>query len=483
MAWSALIGLGASLIGQRSADRQASRAMAMRADEMDLMREQFAWNRRMADRAFASQEEENEYQRAMEALNRRLTQQERQFDIRTLNQYDRRLAEERQFEIDRMVEKDREQARLAQAQLEQMLRNQDLSREERAFAVKQLDEAKRVAAGEREEDMRRFYEERAQAESERNFALEQFYGAQTEARRDQERDLALRDRMIGQIDGLQDALSRTMASMGGMPDVPVFDEAELIGEIDRRTGLYQSDVERAGNIAASQNEANLIRAGIDSATPGTARRADVARSIADELQKARGRAYDDALAYITGKQGARMTQYNAEIDRRARTLDEVAGVEGAGMEMLRSLPGYRSLADQGELANGIRSGVYSRGVSSANNYSAPVTVGTAIYDSMARLPSLSNAGPQTSRAHTAGFNLRSGVFAPTAARLNDPTSFTSAAGNMSQSLFGAADDFYVDARDRSARASQNFGSQFQKTLNDVDWGSIFNMGNAGGRVV
>jgi hypothetical protein len=482
MPWSALIGpaigLASSFIGSRSASKQADQAEDMRAEQMAFLYDQFDWNKRMANRAFRSQEEEQDYQRKMERLNRRITWQERKFDKKKLGQYNRRLGQERQFEVDRMAEMDREQARLAEMQLQQLLRNQDLAEDERAFAIEQLEQARAVARGERAEDQRLFHEERQQANAERDFALQQFYGSQREARRDQQRDLALRDRMTGQIDEMQRALDRTMRELGPMAEAPDWDEAELTGEIDRRTELYQDDVRQAAEIAASQNEANLIRAGIDSATPGTARRSDVARRIADEMQSARGRAYDDAMGFITGKFNNRMTAHQADLNRRQTALSEIMGVEGAGMDMLGNLPGYRSLSDQGSLANQLRSGVYHRGIGSANDYSAPVNVNSAIYDSMTLTPRLSTYMPTTSRANTAWTNVGSRVFEPYSLNMEGPSTYVGNAGTVAGKMFNAADAFYVDKRDAASGANRNFGNQLSQFLNDV--GSTWNdLGSVG----
>ncbi len=470
MSFSTALGvaqLGMSALGMFGANRKEQNAMAMRNYELELMGRDQMWNRMMGDKAFASQQEENEYRRNWEQLNRRRMEDERKWQIEMFGDYTSTLSDERQYEIDRQIEMDREQARISQMQLEQMLRNQKLSADERKFAVSQLEQAKAVAAGEREEDMRRFYQERAQAQQERDFVMQQFYGSQNEARLDQGRDLALRETLMGQVDGMRSKLSSAMMQMGGVPDAPQFSQADLDGEIDRRTGQYQSDVERAATLAASQNEANLIRAGLDGSTPGTARRSDVARRIADELQSARSRAYDDALGYITGKQGAQMTAYNADMQRRGQILDEIMGVEGAGMSILQQLPQYRSLSDQGEIANQMKTGIYNRQVNSANQYSAPVTINSAIYDSMNLTPRMSNYNVGASAADKGFFSVGSSVFNPVEQNLNDPTNFWANASTIGQQRFGAADNFYVDARDRSNSATAGFGQDFRALANDL----------------
>lgn len=477
MGWAQALGLGLSALGMFQSNKAQGRAEDARDEELAFMREDAAWRRMMADKTFASQEEENDYQRKMERLNRRILKQERRFGINQYRRTNRVLDEEREFQIDRMVEKDREQARLAQQELEQYLRNKDITEAERKFAVARLDEAKAVAAGEREEDLRRFYEERAQAEEERAWVLEQFYSSQDEARKEQGRDLAIRDRILGQVDGMQSALERTLRGMGDMPEVPEFSERELMGEIDRRTEQYQGDVERAAEIASSQNEANLIRAGLDSSTPGTARRSDVARRIADELQSARSRAYDDALGFITGKQGQRMNQYNAEMGRRGSVLDEVMGVKSAGMGALQQLPGYKSLADQVAMATRLPSGVYSRGIGSANDYRAPVGIGSAVYEGGIK-PRLSNYEPTASRTNNAWQAIGSAVQGPYDKKIPNSEDYSSAAGLLQQEMFGAADDFYTDARDRAQSANAGFGKDLRSFLNDweTDWGALTSVG-------
>lgn len=463
---------GISGLGALGASKTAKADMVMRQRELEALKQQQGYMQMMGMNALDAYGEENDYIRQMEALNRQIAQQERQFQIDQMMEYRGQLGEERQFEIDRQVEMDKEAARMQQFQLEQLLRNQTISAKERKFAEQQLAEQKAIAAGERESDMRRFYEERAMAQAEREFVTKQFYTAEQDMRTAQSRDLALRDRLTGQVDSMQQALRRAEMEMGAMPTVPTMSKADLDGEIARREALATADVDRAATRVASINEANLIRTGIDGATTGNAKRADITREIADQYQTARGRAYDEALAYITGQQDVAMRGYQGQMDQRNARLAEIMGIEGAGFEQLRGLPDVQSLAGLTQMAQMIPSGVYSRGIASANFQNSVNQ--SAIYD-QAIGSRLSNYNVGRSAADGSWTGVGSAAMKPYDINLMDPSAFFGAATNIGTGI-------YNDANERaagSAEAAGNAWSQFGGQLQDLgEWWS--NRESAGG---
>lgn len=475
MAWSQILNLGMSALGAFGASRTARADMEMRQRELDALREQQGFMRYMGLEAWDQANAENDYVRQWEALNRQLMGQERQFQIDQMMAYGDTLSEERQFEIDRQVEMDREAARMQQFQLEQLLRNQNISQQERQFAERQLAESKAIAAGEREEDLRRFYEERAQAAAERDFVTKQFYAAEQDMRAGQARDLALRDRITGQVDQMQMALRRASRELGDMPDAPKMTKEDLDAEIARRTELANANVDRAATRVASVNEANLIRTGIDGATTGNARRADITREISDQYANAQAQAYDEALRYITGQQDVAMRGYDAEVSRRNNILSEIMGVESAGMSELQNLPGVRSLQDLVAMAQSIPSGVYSRGISSANSYNQNA-LGSAIYDSNMPGSRLSTYDVGRSAANNSWGNVGSSVLAPYNVNIPDASSFLGSAATIGQNMFSAADSQSANSSKGASSAWSLFGGQLQDF---AEWYQDRNTGSSG----
>jgi len=454
MSFAAILGLVGSGISAFSASSQANAAMQMRAYELEEMRRQSNMQMALGKLAMDRQDDENRYLRSIEELNRRIAEEERQWQISQMMDYRAVLGEERQQEIARQIEMDREAARIQSMQIQQLLRNQQISADERRFAEEQLDYVKAVARGERDEDLQRYYTEQATAAAERDFMLDQLYSAQQQMGLDQERDLAIRERILAQTDNMQSELNRAFTEFGPMPEAPVVSAEDIENEVTRRQGEYQSDVDRAAKIASSQNEANLIRAGLDSSTPGTARRADVARELAQAYQNARQRAYDDALAYITGKQDTLLTGYGAEVGRRGQILDEIMGVNSAGMDTLMNMPNVRSLADSYEYAAMLPSNLRAvRGIESANNFAAPVAMGSATWQDTV-MPGMSDFRVSTSGADGFGFgsNVGSRIFGPYNQTLTDPTGYITNASRMQETLFNAADDMWGQARDNASSA-------------------------------
>lgn len=475
MAFSALLGLAGSAIGAIGASRDAASARAQQDYQFRQQMELQELNLGLMRDAQRDQREENSYQREIERMNRLIREQERDFELQQLRQNQDALMEQRRMDIERQIQEDKEAAKIQQFNLEQLLKRQDIAEEERAFALSQLEQAKAVAAGERDDDMRRFLEERAMAEIERQYLMDQYEGAQRQATAERNEQLATRDEIFNSIYGYQAALDQTAAGLGMIPEIERVTGADIASEIDRRSAQYQSDVDRAADRVASVNEAALIRSGLDESTPGTARRGDIAARIANEYQSARSRAYDDALKYITGESALMASNVNDIMKRRSGILSETANVAGAGIDQMMKVPQAASAVDAYRLAQMVPSGIYNRSVSSANNYRAPVQIGTAaVAGSMT--PGIADYNRPTSLVNNAGFNLDSAIFNPYGVNTNDPNAYLSNAQSIGNNLYNAAATSSQNAAQRSYGASSGFGTQFNKFLNDqsATKGSFFN---------
>tara|TARA_B100000214_G_scaffold51138_1_gene32309 strand:+ start:10797 stop:12179 length:1383 start_codon:yes stop_codon:yes gene_type:complete len=328
----------------------------------------YAFNKMAFDKTFEQQLLDSEFKKQIDELNLSLKEDERQFAEDELAEYKKQLLEERQFEIERMIKLDKEAARQYAFQLEQYIQNKELDQQQRDFAIQQLEEAKAIAKGERDEDYRRYELARAQKEIEREFMLEEFGRARNIAQQERNYMLEQRKNIMDRIQGLQSGLESTYAGLQDIPDVTPVTQADIDAEINRRTEQYTSDVDRAADRVASIAEAGLISKGMDASTQGTGVRGDVASRLADEYQKARFKAYDDAMDYISGRQGIYNTDISNIISSRGAELDQAGGVLGAGIGQMSSLPNAPSAMNyMGYMPS---SAVYDRAPSlSANTYS------------------------------------------------------------------------------------------------------------------
>ena len=465
MGFSAVLGLAGNVIGAMQASRDAAAARAQQdyqfRQQMDLQR----LNLGMMRDAQRDQREENAYQREMERMNRRIREQERDFELQQLRQNQDALMEQRRMDIERQIQEDKEAAKIQQFNLENLLKRQDIAEEERAFAVEQLEQVKAIAAGERDDDMRRFLEERAMAQIERQYLMDQYENAQRQAMAERNEQLATRDEIFQNIYGYQAALNQTAAGLGMIPEIERVTGADIASEIDRRSAQYQSDVDRAADRVASVNEAALIRSGLDESTPGTARRGDIAARIANEYQSARNRAYDDALKYITGETGLLASNVNDIMKRRSGILSETANVAGAGIDQMMKVPQAASAVDATRYASLVPSGIYNRSISSANNFRAPVNINSAAVTGTLT-PGIADYNRPTSLVNNAGFNIDSAIFNPYGVTVNDPNTYLGNAQSIGNNLYNAAATSAQNAQANAFKASQGFGTSFNKFIND-----------------
>lgn len=457
MAWSAALGLAGSAFGAISASNTAKAQMAQQQYQFDKQMEMQGIQVGMALDAQRQQIEENAYQRQIEQMNRLMAQQERDFQRESQERYREDLMDERRQVIERQIEEDKEAAKQRQFYLEQLLQNQDLKQEERDFAVQQLEEVKSIAAGERDEDKRRFLEEREMAKIERDFVIGEYEDFKTQAQLERDEDLRIREEILAQVSGMQDALSGAQSQLGYVPEIPQLTEDAIAREIAKRESQYVGDVDRAIEQVASVNEADLIRRGLDESTPGTARRGEIAARAANEYTDARRRAYDDALKYITGKTSAMSTNVNDIMNRRKAILGEVQGVEGAGLDAMMRLPQAASATGAYRMASALPSGIYNRQISSANDFRAPVSIGSGIYDSINVPSGLANYRVPTSAAVNLASGVGSAIYNPLAVSIDSPQNYMNNASTIGNQLLSNATSSANNAYDRSYDASSGFG--------------------------
>ena len=464
--WSAVLGLAGSALGAASASRTAAAQMAQQQYQFDKQMEMQGLQVGMAIDAQRRQAEENVYQRQIEQMNRLIAGQERNYQKQQASSQRDQLMAERREQIERQIQEDREAAKQRQFQLEQLLQNQDLRAEERDFAIQQLEEAKATASGERDEDLRRFLEERAMAQIERDFVVGEYEDYKRQAEAERQEELAVREQILNQIYGLQDSLTGAQAELGYIPEIQQITEADIAREIERRSGEYTADVDRAATAVASVNEADLIRNGMDLSTTGNRRRADITRQLASEYQDARQRAYDDAMSYIAGKSDTMASNVGNIIDRRAANLGETANVAGAGLAQLQNLRNLPSATDAYRMASALPSAIYNRSVSSANDFRAPVNINSAVYDGISIGPGLASYRVPTSAAMNLSSGVSSAIFNPYSVGIPNPQSYMQNAGQIGNQLLSSSTTSANNAYNNAYKASAGFGSDMRSFMDD-----------------
>ena len=383
-------------------------------------------------------------------------------------------------------------------EIEQMLRNQNLKGDERAQALDMLAEAKATAGFESERDYQNYLQAKSTRAGERGYGINAFEGAMDTAATERQDIMRQRGNISSAIDDLRSGLRGTQRGLQDIPDVQMITDADIRGEIGRRTEENLSDVDRAATAVASVNEADLMRSGMDVSTTGTARRGDVASRLSEEYASARNRAYDESMAYIQGKQGVYGNDINQVISNRNAIMSEEAGVGQAGISDLLNLPTAPSANSAMSYYNAVPSAAYDRTIGSANNFNAPIAVGSSVYDanigsansSMGFLPTgtanvgfgIGSAGgyndmrgmgtsiydsmnvgtglagymAPSSSATVAGLNLNSAVSNPYQMNF-DPNSYFSASNSGYDNMANNASSRYNTAAANSAAAGGAFG--------------------------
>lgn len=473
--FSAILGLagaGLGFIGQQNAANQSAQLayaqMAQQERQFQAQQDMQMLNLGMARDAQREQREWNEYQREMEQMNRLLARQERQFDISEMERLRAQQEEERQYALNRQVQLDRDAARTQAMQIEEMLRNQQLTQDERQFAIDQLEQAQGIARGERDQDLLRFYEERQRRQMERNYQVAQYEQMRAMAQQERDTELQRRNQITGQIDNLRTNLSDAYNRLGPMPERPGITREEIDADARRREEIYMADVDRAADRVASVNEAEMIRGGVDEGTAATARRGDITERIAQEYNRARERARDEALRYITGVQGTLFNEYNAGMEERGQTLSEVGNVQGAGIQEMMQLPNLPSAQLQDYL--NLQSGVYSRDVQSAGSYGVPVPVSSGVFQGQFGSGMANTLTPPSVNATAA--KVRSGVFDPYTPSLQEPSTFMSNAASIGNNMLSARTNMVGNLLERADGYAAGVGGARERLL-----GSIGGFGN------
>lgn len=467
--WGAVLGLAGSVYGANKAAKGQAAALAQQQYENARQREIQMAQIGMANTAQRQQQEENAYQRQIERLNRRIVGNERDFQQQQFSEYRDQLMDERREVIERQLMEDKAAARDRQFRLEQLLQNQDLAQDERAFAIQQLEEAKGIAAGERDEEKRRLLEDRAKAEIEREFLIDEYRQAQDQFRAEREEQMSFRDMLLSRIDGVRDTTSQYAESLGVLPEVREFSQDDFDDYYGRRVGEYQDDIDRAATKVISQTEAGLNRRGMMNSSLANDARGDVAKKLAQQYSSARDKAYDDTLRYITGEQTLSRNTLSDEMARRKYLVDENVGLEGYGINQMMNMPGMVGSATGGyNLMNAIPSSIYDRNIGSANNYTAPVNIGTGIYDNVAVGNGLGGFLNPQSAASTGFFNIQSDVFNPYGVTVDNPQNYMSTVASIGNQMTANAQSNYNQASNVALEAGKglggsvaNFGDEFE----------------------
>lgn len=383
VAFSAVLGIGQLAMGGVSAMQsmgaaktnaayaaQATQArQALEREQMDLQR----YNLMLQQDDRRRNQEYTEYIKQQDLLNSRISAAERRRDIDEYEQLKAQALEDRRYAIDRQVFNDQKAAAQRAYQLEQVANNQDITEEERGFARSQLELARRTASKEYTEDLTNYYYEREKQELDREFAETNFRLLGDQRVRERQQEEQLRGRTLSQIE----SLTATLEGVIGEFDRPTFratTDQDIATEEARRADIQIGDVDRALKLAGSKTEANLIRRGMDESTAGLVARGDLAERFIPEYAAARERARDEALAYMTGRQGIRQGDVTTQQElQNFRTAQ--AGLPGAtalaGLESLRTLAPPSSAVLPSEIG-GVDSAYYRPVSSTGTRWGAPI---------------------------------------------------------------------------------------------------------------
>jgi len=458
--FSAALGLAGSAYGAYSASKSQAAALGQQQYEFDRNRELQQANMAIGLDDRRLQQEENQYQRAMERINRRKTGDERRYQMSEYEGYQDQLLAERRDVIERQLTSDKEAARKSQFELEQYLQNKDLAQSERDEGLAALREAKAIASGERDEDKRRLLEDRAKSDIEREFVVQQYQEAQNTFAAEREEQNQFRDMLMGRIDSVQANSQDFANSLGMLPEIDRVSQGDVDAEYQVRADEYMSDVDRAAQGMASSAETTLVRRGMSDSTLAEDTRAQLTRQVSDQYTKARRAAYDDASKYISGRQAMTSNDRNAEMDRRKYLVTENTGLEGMAMNGMLQLPGVASTTGQYNLLNAVPTGIYDRNISSANDYQAPMAIGTGIYDNMNIGSQLSGYLNRPSAASTGYGQIQSGVYNPMSMNFGNPSNAFNNVANMSNQMLSSSQANYANSSENAMKAGQGMATSF-----------------------
>jgi hypothetical protein len=469
--FAAALGLASSAIGaigaSSAAKNQAKAAMyqAQKADEANkrsfaLAQQQMGF----AQQAMARENQLYDYTLSQNELAQRLAQDQQRYERDFISGNQDTALDQFQMGADRLNSADSLAYAERMRQLSELANNQNLSAQERQFAVQQLQQAQQLAAGERNFDIDRLRQDQAQLQAEQQWMRER-YGEQVgQAQSERQYDIDQRAMMLSKTDQLSQLMAQAYAAMGDPVKAEVLGRGDVDSEITRRTGEYMADADRAATLVASQNEAGLIRNGMDNSTQATARRGDVAARISAEYRNARTRASDDAIKYITGVQGQLNVAQDLDTQLRNATLTNLMTVHGAPMQyaLQAGNMGVGSAANAMSNFSGINSAVSNREVGSAGNYNTPVAINSAVYTSPVssgysdmNLPQMQFFGPSGSPG-SAPWQMP---------QVSSPSSYLSGASSLMAGIAGNAQTAANSANANASNAASAAGSAWADLVN------------------
>lgn len=370
----------------------------------------------------------------------------------------------------RQMELDKDAARNRAFQLQQFLRAQNVSSAERAQALQELKYAQSVAAGERDDELQRFYEDRATRSTERQFQIDELRRAQQIAEANRAITTGQQSKYNAGVEDLRNATRTALSTLGDIREVPQLTSADINAEGDKRRALYERAIDRAANIAASQNEAALIRGGVDSSSTGAARRAEVAEKVAPLYEQAYQRASDDALKYMAGVQSTLFANYDKDLARRAAVLNETRLPITAYLEGLRGMPQLSADAGVGPSFANVGTGIYDKKITSANDYRAPMAIGSAYNN--ANLNLVNSDYGQNIMLQSSGVGPRdftTGVFGGMSGYVSAPQNPMSGLSGLNFG-YDRASANAIDARNYALGRTQAFGNALGGLVNNIGGG-------------
>lgn len=299
------------------------------------------------------------------------------------------LLDERNYAQYRISQADKDNAAERARLLQNQLRNEQISAQERAFAEKQLAYAQEIARGERAYDVQRYEQDRSTKESERR--QQQDYFNAMWGMLQGERDYAIRrqENVLNQAQGVSDELGALWDRLGTPVEARRLTEKDLLDKQNQLADQYIGDVDRAVTRIASINEAGLMGRGVDRSSTGDAYRKRVlTEQAAPMYQQARTKAQADALQYISGLANTLHGEEDQGFKYRAGLANEITGQLAplTTMNQVASAPTATSYA-----YSQLPTGILERNLVSANNYQAPVAMGTGVYNAQAVNPSINPA--------------------------------------------------------------------------------------------
>jgi hypothetical protein len=152
-----------------------------------------------------------------------------------------------------------------------------------------------------------------------------------------------------------------------------------------------------------------------------------------------------------------------------------------------NLPGIQSQLGAFELAQLVGDGNYDRAILSANDYRAPVDMGSALYESdlYTMIPGMSNFNIGTSAAVNRSSGVGSAITDPLNLILETPSTYYGAGTNIGANIGSTYANNLASAQTRAINAGAGFGDALGSFLNDnqsaidAKLGSWFGFGGSG----